>query len=258
MTGQASGWYFLDASGLLHGPHDQDALLEHLRAGRIHGATPVWSPGMADWQPLATEFPGAAPLMGASAPPPVATTPAGDPSLSPGLHPWRRFFAKQIDLVLFVSAMIISLVLVAELAGPELADGMVRAMDNQIVASALVTLTWMAGEVILLSTLGTTPGRALYGIRLRMADGSRLPLDKALSRTGRVAVKGLGLNFPLIALIAAIVGLSTLEKKGQSSWDADTGTRVSHLRWSPMRATVVVVATLLLFALFFYAMLLAE
>ena len=61
-------WHLAEG-GQSHGPHDMAALQAMVAAGRLTRATPVWSPGMAGWQP-AGEVPALAGLLSRLPPPP--------------------------------------------------------------------------------------------------------------------------------------------------------------------------------------------
>lgn len=80
----------------------------------------------------------------------------------------------------------------------------------------------------MLSSWGTTPGKALSKIRLRCENGSRLSYSQALKRSFSVAVKGLGLGLPLISLFTLLNSYNDLTKKGKTSWDRDGNFSVSH------------------------------
>src|SRR5690242_5414801 len=104
------GWYYLRDGGAV-GPESSKHLLELLDAGAVTRSTLVWSEGVADWQPLeislglTREIP--PPLPGAipQGMPPIPNAPTGGylkptpppvPDQTP--HPWRRYFARMLDI----------------------------------------------------------------------------------------------------------------------------------------------------------------
>lgn len=286
MGEQQYDWFFVDSNNQRNGPHTRDELLARWRAGDVRSSTMVWAPGMGAWsrfeEAFAEQLPPTPPA--AAVPPPVEATtlrpvdrplaaPAPIPAawaqsqsdapqansaaaapgralISTGLHPWRRYFAKQCDVLLFSLVSMFGLMISLTVVSPEAAGRLGEGMNNQLVATMLSLFLWAILEWLCLTFVGTTPGRALYGIELRMVDGSKLSGATALSRAFLVGVKGMGLGIPLVALVTCIVGYNVLNKDGRSTWDAELGTRVTHIQWSPLRAlSVVLVTTVLFFAL---------
>ncbi|OYV07383.1 MAG: hypothetical protein CFE26_01265 [Verrucomicrobiales bacterium VVV1] len=88
-------------------------------------------------------------------------------------------------------------------------------------------------EPLMLSTIGTTPFKALLRIRVRNNDGSKLSYFNALSRTFSVWIRGQGLGIPIAALITSIMSYSRLSNDGITSWDQSGGFTVSHqtIQW---------------------------
>jgi hypothetical protein len=175
---------------------------------------------------------------------------------SPGLHPWRRYFAKQVDVFIFSFGSMFLLMVLLEITSPDAARRLGEGLDNPVVGAAISVFFWGLCEWVCLAMFGGTPGRALYGIRLRRMDGSPLGSEKAFSRAFLVGIKGLGLGIPIVALFTCLVGYNVLTKEGRSTWDADLGTRVSHIIWSPWRVlgVVTVTAAVLFMAAVFVAM----
>lgn len=293
MAEQQYDWFFVNGRGEQDGPHTRAELLARWRAGEVRGSTLVWSPGMGAWARFDASFPELSPpappavasppappagrpvdraqppvqadgpvipaAWQQQAPPEVASAPSVRPSgalESPGVHPWRRYFAKQVDLFIFSFGTMFLLMLLLEITNPEAARRFGEGLDNPAAGAVISVFFWGICEWLCLSIFGGTPGRALYGIRLRQIDGSRLDSAKALSRAFLVGIKGMGLGIPIVAMVTCIVGYNVLKKDGRSTWDADMGTRVSHIIWSPLRTLVVVLVTVavMFIALVFLAM----
>lgn len=293
MAEQQYDWFFVNAKGEQDGPHTRDELLARWRAGEVRASTLVWAPGMGAWarfdeafqdllppapplvasppptpqgqrpvdrpsvsvaQPASVAIPAAWQQPEASSPPAALVTPAGT-VMSTGLHPWRRYFAKQVDVFIFSFGSVFLLMVLLEITSPEAAQRLNEGLENAVLASVIGVFFWAVCEWLCLWLFGGTPGRALYGIQIRCLDGTALGSEKALNRALLVGLKGIGLGIPIVALITAIVGYSTLEKEGRSSWDADLGTRVTHIVWSPMRVFGVVSTTVLV--MFFAAIMIA-
>ncbi|MBD0319933.1 MAG: RDD family protein, partial [Gemmatimonadetes bacterium] len=89
-------------------------------------------------------------------------------------------------------------------------------------------ITTVLVESLLLHFAGTTPGKALFGVRVVNQDGTRLSLGQAFSRTLRVWVLGMGAGFMLFTIIAGIAGHIRLTGRGITAWDEQLGLRVEH------------------------------
>lgn len=98
------------------------------------------------------------------------------------IFPWRRLFARDLDMVLYHTGIILLLQLFARL-------NVVRLSGNggQRFLLTLGSLVVMLGvETLSLALTGTTPGKRLLGLKVLREDGSRLSLEQAGRRTGYV------------------------------------------------------------------------
>lgn len=282
MAEQNYDWFFVNAKGEQDGPQTRDELLARWRAGEVKTSSLVWAPGMGPWarfdEVFKEQLPPAPPAVASPPPTPSGLRPTDRPApaaaaaggvaipaawqqpqasapsaevppastlLSPGTHPWRRYFAKQLDLFTFAFAGSALLMFALEATSPDAAWRFSEALDNVVVQGLFSVFLWVLGEWVSLAVFGSTLGRALYGIKLTRLDGSPLGGEKAFSRACLVALKGLGLGIPIVVLVTSIVGYQNLEKDGRSTWDADLGTRVSHIVWSPARTFAVISTTVL-------------
>jgi hypothetical protein len=109
-------------------------------------------------------------------------------------------------------------------------------------------------EPVMLAAWGSTPGKALLRVRLRNSDGTKLSYAKALGRTARVWVKGVGLGIPFIALFTQIYAYNRLKKEGMTSWDEEGNFSLTHRVIGPWR----VIATVLIFIAFFFLIAFAQ
>jgi RDD family len=143
-------------------------------------------------------------------------------------HPWRRFFARYVDvsgggvLAIFVLAFALSIV------SPRESDTFAKALENQIVAGLVLFTLWTPIEALLLALWGTTPGKLLFGISVTGPGGRLLTLGEAFHRSIRVAVQGAAIGLPLVALFAQVFAYQRLTRTGTTRWDTATGAVVTH------------------------------
>ena len=141
-------------------------------------------------------------------------------------HPWRRFFARTIDL--FTLGLLIFLI-VAFLIGylfPSLSNDVSKLLSNEIIAGLVLYLLWLPAEAAFISLAGTTPGKWLFGIRVFKVNGALLSYSDALERSALVWFKGDGLGIPIVAMFARAIAYDKLKKTGTTSWDKTVGSVV--------------------------------
>lgn len=116
----------------------------------------------------------------------------------PFLHPWRRYFARSLDVELWAFALWTLLILGFHMP--------IRFMlgSNRIwlrlFVGWLANLPMLLLEPFLLSRWGTTPGKALFGIKVLDSEGEKMPLRQARERTWEVFSRGMGYGIPLYDL----------------------------------------------------------
>jgi hypothetical protein len=110
-------------------------------------------------------------------------------------------------------------------------------------AALTVTTLHMVAEPLLLSILGTTPGKAILGIRLGDRESDRPPsYTSALTRTLKVIAWGLGFWFvPLMALTLPLILLGARNERYTLPWDRSSDAAVLLLEHNrrPLRAAVL-------------------
>lgn len=113
-------------------------------------------------------------------------------------HPWRRYFARMIDSILFVTTLIFFVEflmgLMMGLTGVTLPDilHLINTPGGQFWLVILALFLMIPVEAALLSQFKTTPGKWLFGIEVTNPDGERLSSEDARRRSLDVWVKGLG------------------------------------------------------------------
>jgi uncharacterized RDD family membrane protein YckC len=108
-------------------------------------------------------------------------------------------------------------------------------------------------ESVLISKLGTTPGKWLFNIRVSTEAGDLPTLLQSLNRSINVWLRGLALNVVLLSVFAMIIAYSKLLKHGQTTWDVKAGTVVHVEKLDPVRYALIIVIGLLFAWLIYFA-----
>ena len=143
----------------------------------------------------------------------------------PLFHPWLRYGARKIDFFLFLP-------LGASIAIPFL----MWAPTAKLISShdwlfyPLIFVPWIFLEALLLSTWGTTPGKALLLIDVRRADGRKLGYGTALIRSIDVFGRGVGLCIPLLSPVMSSFSYYRLKAGHRPVWDQESDLIVQHGR----------------------------
>lgn len=246
----STDWYFV-RDGARVGPRPRDEVEALLSSGELPPATLVWTAGMEGWEPAA-ETTGFGPLLrgevpappprGEEASPAYLTDPRpaqGTAARGVGAYPWRRWMARLVDMFCF--GMVLGTVIA--FVSPD-----VVAQANPVALNVLVLALFVPVEALVLSALGSTPGKRLLRIRVTHEDGARLGFGTALERSVQVWVRGLALGLPFISLFTLVRGYLRLTGEGRTTWDEKLGLRVSYGEMSVPRWAGVVVLFLLVFA----------
>ncbi len=253
--------YFISKGGDQRGPYPAYVLKGMVEGGEVSPDDLVWFRGAEGWKPLreveSLEWivpPDDGPdgvrsevdEPVADSPDPVATPPPLPPA--PGTpipfstsRAWRRFFARAFDLYVFQS-IIFGIAIKLSLIEPI----QTILVENMIIA-LLPALGWAMVEASLLSVFGTTPGKALFRIRIASKDDTtqKLKTGQALKRSLLVAFFGCGLRMPIIGVIALAVSFLRLKLRGNSIWDEAAGTALQFGKLPVSRIFMIVGLTLL-------------
>ncbi|KRE44297.1 RDD family protein [Paenibacillus sp. Soil724D2] len=149
------------------------------------------------------------------------------------VRPWLRLWARYLDTLLCVcliqvldslSMPFVTQVMDWIMYGPLLVPG-----TEEYVMAMIILLGWIPLESLLLSKVGTTPGKFIFGVKVRNPDGSKLSLRQACKRSFLVWWRGEAAGVPIIYLITYACGYQTLKKKlRQTTWDREMKVVVSH------------------------------
>lgn len=139
----------------------------------------------------------------------------GDPirRLEKQPNPWLRLIARFFDYSLFFTVLYF---LPRPLGWPSFG----RLVPIEFFA-------WIPFEAMLLAFCGTTPGKLMVGLDVRMR-GKRLSLKTALKRSLNVWFRGLGLGIPIINVICMMNAYYRLRLFQNTSWDLEDDITVTY------------------------------
>lgn len=182
-----------------------------------------------------------------SAPPPQSpAAPAAPPPVDQSRsflgghhHPWRRYFARMLDAILFIAAAGVML----SVMSPTFMR-LASEPGAEVWLGVLGLLAMVPAESALISLFKTTPGKWMFGIEVVGEDGAPLPFETAIARSFRVWVQGLGFGLPVVAIIPMLFAYKRLTRTGTTLWDTACHAVVTHRPWTPARA-IGAIATML-------------
>ena len=206
-----------------------------------------------------------APGAPSASPPPAVTvdqrSTSADASALSKARPVSRFWARMFDyllVTLVVYALFGPMPIPAEFSNNPLPSSAViieiwksHVQSPEVIRLASIQhgalVLWVLLESFLLHRFGTTPGKALFGIRVTQADGSPLGLQQSMLRAFFVWFAGMGMSLWLFPLIALSFSLWSVLSRGSTIWDRQLSTVA---RQKPLGGGRIVLA----FAAFFTIM----
>lgn len=181
------------------------------------------------------------------------STEATSANVLPASYAWRRYFARAFDTSLVMALVMIlllmfSIIAVAIVARSDVQTYIVWVQNlqevNRFVDAFITAVIWLPVEALFLSTLSWTPGKWIFGLRVRTQTGGKPSYGTALSRAALVLLKGQALTVPLVSLITLFVSYDHLVKSGSMSWDRDMKTSVSYEKLTDLRIAGCVLAVI--------------
>lgn len=213
--------------------------------GRVDADTLVWTEGYETWRTYAESG------LAAVAPPPLppslpASLPAprtvdeipGAPRLEVSDEgwqvitpaPWRRYLARQLDIMLLGTLAWMCLAFVVAAISGELFDRLFapEIVDNMIVSLLLTNVVVVPILAVVIGLTGTSPGKWVFGVRVTRRDGRPIGLVAGLRRELHVYVRGLGMAIPLVSLFTLVTSYTYLETNRVAAWDRGEPWVVTH------------------------------
>ena len=210
------------------GPIHDFEIRRKIESGELTRDTPAWHEGLDAWRPLReiaifkddfnwvhlgdlesgpTHEEEEAAILAAAGAPPLPTTPVL----------WRRFWARWLDIHVYVAIWWLCM----------WASGRdIEAVLTNLWIMVVQLVPWFIAESILIHRFGTTPGKWLLGLRVTNVNGSLLSLAAATLRSFRVLVGGIGFGWSLLAVFCQTLSYFTAKRLGSALWDHAGGHRV--------------------------------
>lgn len=169
-------------------------------------------------------------------------------------HPWRRLFARHLDIQLWGVLVNIPFYLYfGYILGKE-EEVLIWIESYRFFLGPLIYLTWLPVEALFISKLGTTPTKWCFGISIRTRNREKLAFFSALNRTVQVWIRGDGLGFLPVMLATRATAYNRLTNTGSTTWDDNCETRVQHEPSGYARAISLALLVVAVYALLLFPM----
>jgi len=140
-------------------------------------------------------------------------------------HPWRRYLARMFDIFMYdiLWSAFLAFVFHVNLA----ARNNLLSLFNSFAAIAIMLVL----EPLWLYLFGTTPGKAIFGLRIETPEGRRLSYGEGLERTWGVIGAGMGYNIPIYNLIRLWKSYKLCSEKETQPWDESISYTLKDTKW---------------------------
>lgn len=166
---------------------------------------------------------------------------------------WRRVFARSIDFILIMPLGVllyipvyIAIEIVRSVTAPSY---FVNFAVDLVVGHILLLTAILLHDSVSLASLGTTLGKAIFGIHVRQANGRKMSFIQAIKRTERMLRSHYYLlGFPVIMWVFVAASFSHIKRNGSAIWDDQTKSVLSVRPIGPLRRVVAGVLGLVVLA----------
>lgn len=143
--------------------------------------------------------------------------------------PWRRFFARYLDLFVYESVITLAGIFLFRMT-PQ------QTYNLSLLWTLLSVVVMMVLEPMLLYRFGTTFGKWVFGLRITDPDGRLPDYEQVRRRTWGVLWWGHGLFLPVFSLVRMAISYHDASQDRDSHWEDET---VQLLRKPPRRRYVL-------------------
>lgn len=171
-----------------------------------------------------------------------------------GGSPWSRFWARMIDIFLYVAAIEVIVSLFIKL--PDFSSVTASPQASLFLEGLMVTPPALVLDAVLMASTGTTLGKKLFSITICTEDHKRLSFFQALERNFRVWVYGMTLSAPFWNIFALYQNYRKVASNIRTSWDASGNYEVQQGQITFLRKVIAYTIGFSLLALNFVAIVL--
>ncbi|MCD8325855.1 MAG: MerR family transcriptional regulator [Lachnospiraceae bacterium] len=145
-------------------------------------------------------------------------------TVEPVRAPWRRYFARALDLSIYELCLNAVLMLGFRINPDSINPGVQNGnfTISVVWVSVLALVVMLFAEPLLLSVFGTTPGKWMMGFRVTDNAGYRLSYRAAFLRTWRVLWRGKGFDIPIYGLVRLWKSYRDCRDGETLDWEYDT------------------------------------
>lgn len=137
--------------------------------------------------------------------------------------PWRRYWARMLDITIFTMLVAIVFGIVAPSAF--MPGGTFGTPGGEHLLGWICLPFAIIIDGVVLGLFGGTPGKAIAGISVRGLRGAKPAVADAIQRNFQMWWYGLGTGFPLISLFTLIISYRKVASGEQTRWELSTGLR---------------------------------
>ena len=139
-------------------------------------------------------------------------------------RPWNRLGARMFDYAFW--GIVLALLLSELRAAGLMPENYVYWLGHPFLAPVIITGTWVGVESLLMASVGTTPGKWLFGcyVQYSISDAyakreMQSQIWRSFKRAFRVWWEGMGCGFPLLAPILIAIAFEKLAHNHETDWD---------------------------------------
>jgi len=139
-------------------------------------------------------------------------------------RPWHRLAARMFDYAIW--GLLLALLLSQLRSLGIVPEATAHWLAHPLIAPILITGSFVPIEALLMTSVGTTPGKWLFGVYLQFSISdayarrdTRTQLLRGFARAFRVWCQGLGCGFPLLAPILVAIAHERLLEHQETDWD---------------------------------------
>jgi len=160
-------------------------------------------------------------------------------------HPWRRYFARMIDIAVVSDGLIIFWFVITHNVRVSFFENIFRGLLEMFILFIV--------EALLITKLGTTLGKWILNIQLKSCTDAAINCKRAFRRSLGVYISGVAIGLPIFSLLAELNAYDELLDNGSTSWDDKVETKVGFQEINFIRgiiATILILSPLIVGTVF--------